>query len=260
MLLAHDREEQGFPRQDTTQNTINSNSVAESGTEKALTVATTDAAALVPPEDKLLVFRSLTGIDTVPALTTSGHAARTAPNVGIYTRVVLAEQKASLSYSRFSLLINFCLGLQVIVSAGITAIGAAKGSNKAITAFGAMNTIVAGILTYLKGSGLPDRFKFHKEEWRQVREHIEQREREFCLANCHLDVQEEIQLVEDMYQRVKVRLEGSHTPGFQNEGGGNGGRHGDRAQSTLSMPPPMRSPLKRPESMYPNTSTEKTKD
>ncbi|KAI5468098.1 hypothetical protein BGZ63DRAFT_372944 [Mariannaea sp. PMI_226] len=242
ILTGLDREEQGYPPDRT-------NSTMESNT-KVLTVETTDATALVPPEDKLLTFRSLTGIDTVPALTASGHSARTAPNIGIYTRVVRAEKKAASSHSRFSILINVCLGLQVVVAASLTALGAAKGSHKAITAFGAINTIVAGILTYLKGSGLPGKYKFHEEEWKRLREHIEQREREFCLANCNLDVQEEIYIVEDMYQRVKARLEGSHSsPGPQSEGPGP--RHEDRAHKTLSTLPSARFTMRHSEVLPP---------
>lgn len=116
--------------------------------------------SLVPIDSKLLVFRSLTGIDHVPALSHHGFfAPRTAPNVGIYTRVVLAETRAAGRYRAFSILINFCLSVQIVVAAALTAISAAQGPHGVITAFGAINTIMAGILTYLKGSGLADREK-----------------------------------------------------------------------------------------------------
>lgn len=66
---------------------------------------------------------------------------------------------------------------------------------------------MAGILTYLKGSGLPDRLKHYQNEWRNIREYIEQRERELCLVGCELDVQEQIQIVERMYEGVKREIE-----------------------------------------------------
>ncbi|ODM21455.1 hypothetical protein SI65_02299 [Aspergillus cristatus] len=171
------------------------------------TVTQTDRNHLIPPEDKLLVFRALTGIDTVPALTIPHHSDRHAPNVGIYERVVRAEQSADSRYRFFSVLINVCLGIQVVAAAAITALGAASGPHSAVTAFGALNTIMAGILTYLKGSGLPDRLKHYQNEWRNIREYIEQRERELCLVGSELDVQEEIQIVEHMYEGVKREIE-----------------------------------------------------
>ncbi|KAB8070140.1 hypothetical protein BDV29DRAFT_160763 [Aspergillus leporis] len=174
---------------------------------KRLKISTTDTSDLIPPNDKLLVFRALTGIDSVPTLNTLHHYHRTAPNVGIYTRVVQAEKFNAQRYRFFSILINTCLGVQIVVAASLTALGAASGPHSAVTAFGAINTIMAGILTYLKGSGLPDRLKHYQNEWRNIREYIEQRERELCLDGCGLDVQEEIQYIEYLYEGVKREIE-----------------------------------------------------
>lgn len=195
------REELGFPPN-------NEQAGRETGnTERRIAITGTDHNALIPTNDKLLAFRSLTGIDTVPALSSTGHARRAAPNIGLYSRVVQAEQKAAHNYRIFHGLINFCLGAQIVVGAALTAIGAANGSRHAVTGLGAMNTIMAGILTYLKGSGLPDRFKAQENQWREIREHIEQRERELCLLDCTLDAQEEVAIVEEMYGQAKAELD-----------------------------------------------------
>ncbi|KAH8429808.1 uncharacterized protein LDX57_007479 [Aspergillus melleus] len=180
---------------------------------KRLTLSTTEAGSLIPSYDKLLIFRALTGIDSVPALTALNQFARSAPNVGIYTRVVRAEQASAQRYRLFSILINTCLSIQIVVAAALTAIGAASGPHSAVTAFGAINTIMAGVLTYLKGSGLPDRLKHYQNEWRNIREYIEQRERELCLDGCALDIQEEIQIIEHMYEGVKRELEATKSGG-----------------------------------------------
>jgi hypothetical protein len=174
---------------------------------KRFTLPVNDPDHLIPPNNKLLIFRALTGIDSVPALTSGGHLLRTAPNVGIYTRVVNNETKSARAYRLFNWLINICLGIQIVVAAAVTALGAASGPHSAITAFGAINTIMAGILTYLRGSGLPDRLKAYQNKWKNIREYIEQREREFCLVGCDLDVQEEVFIVESMYQNVKSEME-----------------------------------------------------
>ena len=174
---------------------------------------TSNPDTLIPPNDKLLIFRSLTGIDSVPVLTHGGHLLRSAPNIGIYTRVVNNETNAAQAYRVFNYLINTCLSVQIVVAAALTALGAASGPHAAITAFGAINTVVAGVLTYLRGSGLPDRLKSYQNKWKHIREYIEQREREFCLVGCDLDVQEEVFIVESMYQSLKSEMETARSSG-----------------------------------------------
>ncbi|KAL2831729.1 hypothetical protein BDW59DRAFT_124130 [Aspergillus cavernicola] len=235
LLAALDREEKGYPptmqhpppmveglRMDPN---IQDPDSAETRA-KRMTVTGTDSSTLIPPSDKLLVFRALTGIDGAPALNVLQHIPRTAPNVGIYSRVVKAETKAASRYRFHATLINTCLGIQIVVAAALTALGAARGPHNAITAFGAINTIVAGILTYLKGSGLPDRLKHYQNEWRNIREYIEQRERELCLYGCELDVEEEIQIVEQMYEGVKREIEATKSSGESRVSGRD--RHSNR--------------------------------
>ncbi|RCI15037.1 hypothetical protein L249_6677 [Ophiocordyceps polyrhachis-furcata BCC 54312] len=166
-------------------------------------VVTTDTGALVPINDKLLVFRSLAGIDTVPVVQTSGHTQRAAPNVGLYARAVDDERNAAQSFRFFNTAVNVCLGLQIVFSAFVTALGASSGGSKAVTAFGAMNTIAAGILTYLKGKGLPGKLKDSESHFKAVREFTEQREREFCLENCTLEPIDEVEAARDMYNAAR---------------------------------------------------------
>ncbi|KAG4419730.1 hypothetical protein IFR04_007137 [Cadophora malorum] len=165
------------------------------------------------PNDNLNLFRHLTGIVSHPSMSQSdsffSSGGRPAPNLGIYARVIHNEQTAKVGYKYFSWLINGCLGLQIVVAAALTALGAAGGSRGAVTVFGAINTVFAGILTFLKGSGLPNRFKYYQTEWRRVREFIEQRERDFSRPGCDLDVHAVAALVESMYEEVKTDLEAS---------------------------------------------------
>lgn len=120
---------------------------------------------------------------------------RPAPNEGIYPAVSAKEcvpttasmptppqliracrWKAKRTYKRYQIAINTALGFQLVLSAAITALGASNSSHSTITGFGAINTVCAGFLTYLKGSGVPQRFKYYASEWKQLREYIEQRE------------------------------------------------------------------------------------
>lgn len=187
-----------------------------------------------PTVDSLALFRLMVGITTAPHLGQSSLGARPADNIGLYARVVHSEQTAKDSYKVFSVLINACYFLQIIVAAALTALGAANANNKAITVFGAINTVIAGFLTYLKGSGLPGRLKYFGGEWKKIREYIEQRERDFSTHDgCGLDVYEVIQTVRDMYDSTKRDIE-MNTPDTYNARPGNatvavpgGGQHPD---------------------------------
>lgn len=148
--------------------------------------------------------------------------------MGIYTSVCDKEIKCKRNYKSFSRVINIALGMQLVVAAALTALGAANGSRSAVrdshrlmiqvltalqvTVFGAINTIIAGFLTYLKGSGLPNRVKYFQHEWTKLREYIEQRERDFSfrvLTKEH--VQSEVEQIRTMYEHVRTDIE-TNTP------------------------------------------------
>ena len=93
------------------------------------------------------------------------------------------------------------------MAAALTAIGAANGNHSAVTVFGAINTIIAGFLTYLKGSGLPNRLKYFQHEWGKVREYIEQRERDIICGQIDVNIYEEVERIRKMYESVKADIE-----------------------------------------------------
>jgi ElaB/YqjD/DUF883 family membrane-anchored ribosome-binding protein len=175
----------------------------------------------IPADDALALFRLTLGITSAPHLGFHLSAHRPADNVGLYARVVRAEQTAKDSYKVFSFVINACYFLQIIVAASLTALGAANADNKAITAFGAINTVIAGFLTYLKGSGYPARFKYCASEWKKVREFVEHRERDFSLEGCTLDVHQEVDAIRDMYEATKRDIEANNPERYNSNTAGN---------------------------------------
>ncbi|KAI4192309.1 MAG: hypothetical protein LQ350_008674 [Teloschistes chrysophthalmus] len=161
-----------------------------------------------PP--KLIKFRHMTGIDTPPTLHNRDRQ-RAARNLGIYTRIVSEERKATWQYHTMSTVINASFLGQILVAASLTALGAIGGPSLAITILGSANTIIAGIQTYLKGQGLPNRMKQYQFGLRKLREYIEDRERDFSSADCKLDVDHVIADVSAMYQAVRQTAE-DNTP------------------------------------------------
>ncbi|TVY93883.1 hypothetical protein LAWI1_G000429 [Lachnellula willkommii] len=174
-------------------------------------------------DDNLNMFRLLVGIISHPSMGPNyRHPAgnRPAANLGIYARVVHNELTAKTGYKRMSVLINSCLGLQIIVAASLVALGASN--HGAVTAFGAVNTVIAGILTFLKGSGLPNRLKYYQNEWKKIREYIEQRERDFSRPDCELSPYSVVATVETMYQEVKLDTEANTPERFAGVGNSRG--------------------------------------
>lgn len=132
---------------------------------------------------------------------------RPAPNVGIYKRIASEERKAKLEYYACALLINACLLAQVIFASALTALGAGNGSHTQITGLGAANTVIATILTFTKGSGLPNSLRQYQQTLRKVREYIEQRERDFAQNDCKLSVDLELQRIHEMYEEARQNHE-----------------------------------------------------
>ena len=122
----------------------------------------------------LIKFQNLIGISVPPAIR-SEQPHRPAQNLGIYKRTVDSENETQFQYKLSAFLVNMCYMLQIVVGAALTALGAASGPSAAVTILGALNTILAGLLTYLKGQGLPARLEQHFQLLRRLREHIEER-------------------------------------------------------------------------------------
>ncbi|KAI4224111.1 MAG: hypothetical protein L6R40_008474 [Gallowayella cf. fulva] len=161
-----------------------------------------------PP--KLIKFRHMTGIDTPPALRNKDRQ-RAARNLGVYARIVSEERKATYQYYLMSSIINASFLGQILVAATLTALGAIGGPSLAITILGSANTIIAGLQTYLKGQGLPNRIKQYQFGLRKLREYVEDRERDFSHESCKLDVDHVIADVSAMYQAVRQTAE-DNTP------------------------------------------------
>lgn len=164
---------------------------------------------------QLTVFREIVGINPTPALG-FGKVKRPAPNKGIYLRTCQAESKARLQYYACAAIFNTCFLLQIVVAAALTAIGAAKGPHIAVTVLGAVNTVMAGILTYLKGQGLPNRLRQFQSELRKVRECIEERERDFSRLDCKLDLDHEIAFIWRLYEAVRQNNEDNLPDSYHN--------------------------------------------
>ncbi|KOS18120.1 hypothetical protein ESCO_003293 [Escovopsis weberi] len=101
---------------------------------------------------------------------------RTVPRKSLYGRATrrLADQR--LHYYTAAALSNALLLSQVVLGAALTALGASESSHVLITLFGAANTIIAGLVAYLKSRGQPMRARMFLDDLERVVGEIENSE------------------------------------------------------------------------------------
>lgn len=145
------------------------------------------------------IWQMRTGDDSEP---------RPAKNKGTYQQLVHAQSKTRSEYYATASLINIALFSQIILAAAVTAVSAADGPRIALTVLGALNTVLAGALTWVKGQGLPERLLTYSNELRRVREHIEDLERQYGQKpDFRLDVEEEARKIYAMYDAAREHAE-----------------------------------------------------
>lgn len=203
-LLLQPSSSQRRPRSYSGPSIMSDNSINEVADNKAADPQTSPASGVRHPP-ALQTFRTILGINAIPPT-----ANRPAVNLGTYKRIVDAELKARIQYYTAASIINTGLLAQIVIAAALTALGASDGSRTAITVLGAVNTIIAGGMTYLKGQGLPERILAYANGLRKVREHLEERERQFMRPDCTLDVDRETRNIVRMYEAVRQKAEDSY--------------------------------------------------
>ncbi|KAI9769200.1 MAG: hypothetical protein M1840_004329 [Geoglossum simile] len=160
-------------------------------------------APTAPDISQLLVFQTAVGI---PVSSQNPYSIYK-KNRGIYQSVVRGEAYGKWSFRLFESVITVCLILQILLAATLTALGASSSNHIIITVFGAANTAIAGTVALLKGQGLPNRLRQDWNGWRDLRDYIEEREREIACGKPGVDVWAEVRVVEDRYDAVRKNQE-----------------------------------------------------
>jgi hypothetical protein len=100
-------------------------------------------------------------------------------NDGYYVSAIQSEWKAYIGYQLSNAFITTVYVLQIFVAATITALAAYEGHRVALTTLGAINTILAGLVAYTKGMGLPNRLRKSRDQFQHVKEYVDYKERQF---------------------------------------------------------------------------------
>jgi hypothetical protein len=169
---------------------------------------------LPPPTEAQGCFRHITGF-------------KGKDQQGIYQKVDRKRKTARRDYIYSSYLISVCIGLQIVVAAVLTALGASNAPHAAVTVLGAINTAIAGLLAYMKSSGLPNRPRFFQTKWSELKDHIEQWDRRFSDGDfcenekhdktddcCSKRAHEEANKIENWYYQIKADIDAITVDGY----------------------------------------------
>jgi hypothetical protein len=94
----------------------------------------------------------------------------------LYGRALRAKSHQSTTYAFTAGISNTLLLSQVVLGAAVTGLGASASSHILITIFGALNTIIAGVVAYLKSRGQPMRARMYRDDLERVVDEIENSE------------------------------------------------------------------------------------
>jgi hypothetical protein len=98
------------------------------------------------------------------------------PPKSLYGRALQIKKSQQRTYAFTAAISNSLLLSQVVLGAAVTALGASESSHVLITLFGALNTIIAGVVAYLKSRGQPMRARMFRDDLERVVDEIENSE------------------------------------------------------------------------------------
>lgn len=120
--------------------------------------------------DEYSQFCRLVGIK--PANLPAGQKWTPAPE-SLWARATTRRTSQGRTYIFTATLTNGMLLSQVIFGAALTALGASNSSHTIITILGALNTIIAGLIAWLKSRGQPMRARMFRDDLNRVVDEIE---------------------------------------------------------------------------------------
>lgn len=95
------------------------------------------------------------------------------PKDSLYNRAVNHRKYQERMYYFSSTLTNTLLLSQIVLGATLTGLGASDQSRVLITIFGALNTVIAGLVAFLKSRGQPMRARMFRDDLDRVVDEIE---------------------------------------------------------------------------------------
>ncbi|KAK5111258.1 hypothetical protein LTR62_005286 [Meristemomyces frigidus] len=96
-----------------------------------------------------------------------------APRESLWYRATQHRRHQVITYALTATFVNGLLLSQVVLGAALTGLGASDSSRVLITVFGALNTVIAGLIAFLKSRGQPVRSRMFRDDLERVVDEIE---------------------------------------------------------------------------------------
>lgn len=133
------------------------------------------------------------------------HAAQDPENnIGIYENIVYEERRTLRSCRAYDFLVYGGLISQLVVSALLILLAATPSDHHvSLAALGALNGVITGVLSLIRGQGLPNRLLEYADGLRKTREKVEWLERELEAGKREVRYSEVVALKE-MYEQIRA--------------------------------------------------------
>ncbi|KAI5926272.1 hypothetical protein F4810DRAFT_588334 [Camillea tinctor] len=157
-------------------------------------------------DENLVIFRKALGInyhhDTADGCTLE-EGRQSA--IGIYRSVIEAQTKLYIQHAVLQAFLYLCYFAQIIIGAALTALGpTASRYEVVITVLGAANTVLAGVLALIKGSGQPQKLGKDRIGFRRLQDWIEETEALLAVGVIGRNRKEVGLLVESAFKRYNA--------------------------------------------------------
>ncbi|KAJ8104620.1 hypothetical protein ONZ43_g7764 [Nemania bipapillata] len=130
-------------------------------------------------DENLLIFRKALGINIHrPASSGNGTLEEgRSTATGIYRTVIATQTRMRIQHALLQAFLYLVYFAQIILGAALTALGATASRHESvITILGAFNTVLAGVLALIKGSGQPQKLGKDRVGYRRLQDWIEETE------------------------------------------------------------------------------------
>ncbi|KAI1136856.1 hypothetical protein F5Y05DRAFT_404996 [Hypoxylon sp. FL0543] len=194
-----------------------------------------------PNDENLVIFRKALGINYHREATDSGTLEEGRKSaIGIYKSVIETQQKKGVQHALLEAFLYLCYFAQIVIGAALTAVGPNSGRYQdLITVLGAVNTVLAGVLALIKGSGQPQRLEKDRVGFRRLQDWIEETEALLAVGVIGRNRKEVGLLVESAFKRynaAKMSVE-NNSPDFYVNQPESGDESGDTAGKPLKSGP-----------------------
>ncbi|RYO85526.1 hypothetical protein DL766_005725 [Monosporascus sp. MC13-8B] len=163
-----------------------------------------------PHDEHLVIFRKALGInfhrDCADECTLE-EGRKSA--IGIYRIVIMTHNRKRMQHATLTAFLYTCYFAQIVIASGLTALGAGASTQQGlwfITALGALNTVLAGILALIKGSGQPQKLGRDRVEYRKLQSWIEETEALLAVGVIGRNRAEVGLLVEHAFKRYNAAI------------------------------------------------------